>query len=122
VVVVLGAVLLEMDDGEMYIFGLKWPCRCSFQSRFGIKCGFCGMTRSFQAIGKGDLREAVAFHPLGPAIFGYMCLQILYRIYALAIAPRRPNRKMMKLGVALGVLLIAAVFLNWFVYLGGLIV
>jgi len=51
-----------------------------------------------------------------------MCLQIAYRIYALAISPRRPNRKMMKCGLALGVLLLVAIFLNWFVYLGGLII
>lgn len=122
VVAVLGAVLLEPGDGELYLFGVKWPCRCSLYSRFGVKCGLCGLTRSFCAIGAANLPEAVSFHPLGPPIFAYMCLQIAYRIYALAISPRRPNRKMMKCGLALGVLLLVAIFLNWFVYLGGLII
>ena len=120
-VTVLGAVILQPGDGGLYIFGLKWPCRCSFQSRFAIKCGMCGLTRSFCAMGGGNLRQSFSFHALGPPIFAYMCLQIAYRIYALAIAPRRPNRKMMKSGIVLGVLLIVAVYLNWFVYLGGLI-
>ncbi len=118
---VVGGVLLEMDGGELYLFGLKWPCRCSLYSGYGIKCGLCGLTRSFCAIGEGDLRKAAGFHRLGPAIFGYMVMQIAYRIYALAIAPRRPNRKMMKFGIVSGVLIIVAIFVNWFVYLGGLI-
>lgn len=118
---VLGGVLLESSDGDLYICGLKWPCRCSFHSRFGVNCGLCGLTRSFCAMGAGRIGKSASFHPLGPAIFGYMCLQIVYRIYALAIAPRRPNRKIMKSGVVLSVLLLVAVFVNWFVYLGGLI-
>lgn len=121
VAVVLVGVLLDMHDGELYIFGLKWPCKCSLYSRFGIKCGLCGMTRSFCAIGDGNLRQAFSFHPLGPAVFAYICLQIIYRIYALAISPKRPNRKLMKSGIALGVLLVVAIFVNWFVYLGGLV-
>jgi len=119
---VLGGVLLQFDDGQLYLFGFKWPSKCGLYSRFGVKCAFCGFTRSFSAIAHGHIRQGVRFHLLGPAFFTYMCLQIPYRIYALAIAPRKTNRKVMKFGIGVGVLLIVALFVNWFIYLGGLII
>lgn len=118
---VLGGLLLQYADDGLYLFGWKWPSTCALHSRFGIKCALCGLTRSFSMMAHGHLARAFAVHALGPAIFAFCCLQIPYRAYALAIAPRRPNQKFVKYGLALGVLLIVAIFVNWFVYLGGLI-
>src|SRR4249920_1232632 len=37
--------------------------------RDGRPCPSCGMTRSWNAMGHGELRRAAGFHPLGPATF-----------------------------------------------------
>ncbi len=69
----------------------------------------------------GNLLESVQLHLLGPVIFTFICLQIPYRVYALMIYPRKINAKIMKIGLGTGVLLTAALFVNWLIYLGGLI-
>jgi hypothetical protein len=42
------------------------PTTCLFRRVTGVPCPSCGLTRSWQAVGHGRLREGVAFHPLGP--------------------------------------------------------
>jgi hypothetical protein len=42
------------------------PVVCLFRRVTGLPCPSCGLTRSWQAAGHGRLRQAVAFHPLGP--------------------------------------------------------
>ncbi|MHB1465024.1 MAG: DUF2752 domain-containing protein [Thermoleophilia bacterium] len=42
---------------------------CPFFAITGIPCLFCGITRSFLAMGRFDFVSAFVFHPLGPAIF-----------------------------------------------------
>ncbi|RPH36991.1 MAG: DUF2752 domain-containing protein [Chloroflexi bacterium] len=45
------------------------PRLCLFHALTGRSCPSCGMTRSWNAIGHGDLRAAVRYHALGPATF-----------------------------------------------------
>jgi hypothetical protein len=45
------------------------PRLCAFHAVTGRSCPSCGMTRSWNAMGHGDLRSAVGFHVLGPATF-----------------------------------------------------
>ncbi|SFC19308.1 Protein of unknown function [Clostridium uliginosum] len=42
---------------------------CIFYRFIGIPCPTCGMTRAFENILKGNLIEALKFHPLFPLIF-----------------------------------------------------
>jgi hypothetical protein len=42
------------------------PVLCLFRRITGVPCPSCGLTRSWQAAGHGRLRDAIAFHPLGP--------------------------------------------------------
>ena len=49
------------DDGGFVL--------CVFRLATGLPCPGCGMTRSFCAIGKGDIERALIFHPLGPTAF-----------------------------------------------------
>ena len=42
------------------------PILCGFRRLTGRPCPSCGLTRSWQAAGHGRMREAVAYHPLGP--------------------------------------------------------
>jgi hypothetical protein len=114
--------MLEFHGDKFRLFGVDWPLRCALYTTLGVKCSLCGITRSFWAIAHGDIGSSVSYHTLGPAIFVYVCLQIPYRIYALVIAPRKTNRRISKIGIFLGVLLLVGMFANWLVYLGGLVV
>jgi hypothetical protein len=71
-------------------------------------------------MGAGELSAAAYFHPLGPAIFIFVCLQIPYRIHALWTT-RKIKRKLRLVGIYLATGLVGALLINWFVYLGGLI-
>ena len=121
VAILTGSLLLQLNEGELYLFGFKWPHRCLLYETFGIKCALCGLTRSFCSLAHGNLRRALRLHNLGPLIFAFICFQIPYRIYALVIRPKKMNRKLTKINLSLTVMLFAAIFVNWLIYLGGLI-
>jgi hypothetical protein len=42
---------------------------CPFYYLTGHPCPFCGGTRSFAYVWRGDLSDAVRLYPLGPALF-----------------------------------------------------
>jgi len=42
------------------------PVLCPFRLMTGRPCPACGLTRSWIALMHGNLRESIAFHPLGP--------------------------------------------------------
>ncbi len=121
VVIVIGSMLLGLNDNEAYLFGFKLPLRCFLYDTFGIKCALCGLTRSLRSVSGGDVSQGLKFHVLGPAIFAFICLQIPYRIWALAVRPGKANKKIMKIGLGTGVLITVALLVNWLVYLGGLV-
>ena len=115
------SLLLHIKEGELYLFGFKWPHRCPLYEIVGIKCALCGLTRSFCSLAHGNLLASIRFHTLGPLIFAFACFQIPYRIYALVIRPKKMNRKLTKINLSLTVMLLAAIFVNWLIYLGELI-
>jgi hypothetical protein len=41
---------------------------CPLRFATGIDCPFCGMTRATLALGHGDLRGALGFHPFAPFV------------------------------------------------------
>ena len=45
------------------------PSVCPFFNLTGLPCPGCGLTRSFVSVGHGHVREAFAWHPLGPLLF-----------------------------------------------------
>ncbi len=57
---------------------------CGFKALTGLPCPGCGLTHSFCAIGKGDLREAFAFNAVGPALYVVSILVWLRFLFALA--------------------------------------
>jgi len=115
-----GSLLLRHGDDGLYMFGIKWPASCPLYQTLDVKCALCGMTRSFSSIAKGDVSKAAQFHSLGPAFFIFVCLQIPYRICALS-ARRSDSRELQSAGNYVAVVLAAALLINWFVYLGGLV-
>lgn len=51
---------------------------CPFRGATGLDCPFCGMTRATLAMGGGDFRTALDFHPLAPiVVLGMLALMIL---------------------------------------------
>lgn len=120
VLAMLGSFLLYPRDGRLYLFGVQWPVNCALFRNFGVKCALCGLTRSFSCIAKGDFSEAIRFHPLGPAVFVFICLQGAYRIRALCMAGR-DSRKLSLAGTYFALAVAGALFANWFVYIGGLV-
>jgi hypothetical protein len=119
--IVIAAFILGVDDGRLSLFGYHPPSTCALRSMFGVKCAFCGMTRSVCATAHGQLKSAFGLHPLGPPLFFFVLLQIPYRIYAIAASPRPVNALPTKVGRVLFAALLAAIMVNWLVYLGGLI-
>jgi hypothetical protein len=121
VVVAVGAVVLEFEDGGLYILGVRWPMRCPLYDFLRVKCALCGLTRSLCFTAEGRLGEAFGMHLLGPVIFLFICVQIPYRITVLTIGPKKVSGKIKKTSVVLTVLVLAAIFVNWLIYLGGLL-
>lgn len=115
------SLLLQVKEGELYLFGFKWPHRCPLYEIVGIKCALCGLTRSFCSLAHGNLRQAQRFHNLGAAIFAFICFQIPYRIYGIIIHPKRMGKKLIKINLSLAVTISILIFVNWLIYLGGLI-
>lgn len=121
VAIVTASILLQFDEDGLSLFGLNWPVHCFLHNTFGVKCALCGLTRSFCSLARGNLPASLRFHFLGPLIFAFICLQIPYRIWALSILPAQINTRLTKVNSALALTLTIAVFVNWFIYLGGLI-
>lgn len=63
--------VLVTPEFQVKAFGIDLPefFACPFLTVTGIPCLFCGMTRSFMAMGNLDIVQAFIFHPLGPFIF-----------------------------------------------------
>lgn len=50
---------------------------CWSQTLLGHACPGCGLTRSFLAIGAGEFGHAIAYNPLGPALFAAIAILTL---------------------------------------------
>jgi len=50
---------------------------CFFNLVTGLPCMTCGLTRAFHAISLGDLRAALAFHPLSLFLYGLAISHLL---------------------------------------------
>jgi len=74
------------------------------------------------ATARGDIAGALGYHPLGPVLFGFIIFEIVYRIWAIMISPKRPGWIMRKLHTGLIALIVVAIFANWVIYLGSRIV
>jgi len=120
VLAVGGSLLLQHGGDGLYLFGVKWPVNCALYQNLGVKCAMCGLTRSFCSIAGGDFSAAMRFHILGPAAFAFVCLQMAYRIHLLRTA-KRQNKMLRRGGICSALVLAGALLINWFVYLGGLV-
>jgi hypothetical protein len=116
-----GAFLLRPAEDGLSLFGCRWPFCCWLHETLGIRCGLCGLSRSFCSLARGDIAAGLHFHRLGPAVFALFCLEIPYRLVALAAGSRGIDAKWARLHLSVVALVCAAILVNWMVYLGGLI-
>ncbi len=69
---ILGALLVWLAYTRIYwsmqVLHLSMP-PCPFFYLTGHPCPFCGGTRSFAYMWRGDLTDAVRLYPLGPVFF-----------------------------------------------------
>ncbi len=121
VCVVAGAFMLDGDELGVYFFGFALPMRCPLHQAVGLKCSLCGLTRSICLFAHGNFLESFKLHAIGPAIFAFIIWQIPYRMWAIYIHPRPVNRKPVMVNTVLFAVLLAAILVNWLIYLGGLL-
>lgn len=117
----VGAFLLTPNEDGLSLFGLRWPFRCWLHDMTAIQCGLCGLSRSFCSLARGDLASGVHFHPLGPVIYALFCLEIAYRVWALAAGRQGVHTRWTRLHTRVVLVVCGAILLNWMVYLGGLL-
>jgi len=120
-VLTVSFVLQPREEG-LSLLGYRWPFHCWLNEYLGVNCALCGMSRSFCSLAHGDFGASLAFHGVGPFLFLFFCLQIPYRLYALAILPRAVHPGLMKAHLALVMVLCAGMACHWLLYLEGLIV
>jgi hypothetical protein len=113
------ALLLQANEASLSLLGFKWPLQCFLYETFGIKCSLCGLTRSLTSMAHGNLHESIRLHHIGPAVFAFVCLQIPYRIGAVTIFSEQRTKKWTRVNLYIAVLLCAAIFINWLIYLRG---
>jgi hypothetical protein len=75
-VLVTSVLWHPLDDGGFVL--------CLFRRSTGLPCMGCGLTRSFCAMGKGEVARAASFHALGPLLFGAAVVFWLRSIAAVA--------------------------------------
>ena len=100
----------------------KWPAlsplggegstTCILRSATGLPCATCGMTRSFCAIGRGDLGTAFAQHPLGLVLYGFLVL-VMLRSAAVAATGRRILPQAGRVFLWMAAVLVAATLVVW---------
>lgn len=71
-VVLIGVPLVVLASLLYQPWAHDGPVICLFRRVTGAPCPGCGMTRSFCALGHGQWRAALGYHPLGPALYAVM--------------------------------------------------
>jgi hypothetical protein len=79
-------VLQPAGHGGLYVSvpgldaRITFPESCMSRRLLGLSCPGCGLTRSFVALARGQVKESFCFNPMGPVLFAVCCFQLPYRI------------------------------------------
>ena len=68
------------------------PVLCPFRLVTGLPCPGCGLTRSWVAIGHGDLHSAFAYNAFGPLSMAFVASLVVLVAIVAVTAPRRLSR------------------------------
>jgi hypothetical protein len=117
------SLILSLPDSETVALdadgSFPLPPLCLFRATTGLSCPSCGLTRSFIALAHLDLVTAWHLHRLGPLLFTYVLLQLPYRFLRLAWPTfyRLSAQRDLRYNLAVLVVLVALLIVNWFIYL-----
>jgi hypothetical protein len=106
---------LDTDQsGETSLKLLKMPLpgMCLSRRIFGVNCPGCGLTRSFVSLTHGDWRLAFHFHRLGPVLYFYFILLILFHAFGLWKRNQPLPKTLLKVHHITAIIIIAALLLN----------
>ncbi len=73
--------------------------QCPLLFFFGIPCPFCGMTRAFLCVLRGDFLNAFYFHPLWPVVLGLFIISILNSFRILHLSDKWINNGALVIGI-----------------------
>jgi hypothetical protein len=77
-------LLLAADESRVYLLGRPLNWACALQSRFGLPCPTCGLTRSMVLTLHGEVRRAWSVAPGGPvAALGLLGFAVALLVLAL---------------------------------------
>lgn len=65
---IMARIILQADEGHVYVLGHALNWACSFHERFGLPCPTCGLTRSVVLTLHGQVERAWRIAPGGPAL------------------------------------------------------
>ena len=85
--VLIAAVVLEIGSDDRVVIpvaNIALPGTCTFKRVLATECPGCGMTRCFISMAHGDWASAWTFNPAGIALFGFVAVQIPYRLMQLS--------------------------------------
>ena len=92
---------------------------CPFYYMTGHPCPFCGGTRSFAYMWRGDITDAVRLYPLGPLLFAGTIASAgalaAGAVTGRTLTPRLSGRQWTLLGIFAGILLLMSWALKVFV-------
>src|SRR5947209_2461710 len=83
--VVVSAGILGLTGVLSHTHGNGPPCL--LRTIFHIPCPGCGMTRSMEAVWRGDMLSSVRYHPLGLPLF-LLCALVLLIALLRTLAPK----------------------------------
>jgi hypothetical protein len=96
---------------------------CVLRHLTGLPCMTCGMTRSFCALGRGQVGEALEQHPLGPVVYAVLAITMIRSAWIAAVGRRRLERVARMLVWSIPALALAALALwvlrLWSLFAGG---
>ncbi|GAC1654144.1 MAG: hypothetical protein NVS9B1_04830 [Candidatus Dormibacteraceae bacterium] len=86
---------------------------CPFLLLTGHPCPFCGGTRSFSAMWRGDLWSALRLYPLGPLLFALALPVAVYGLWAMVTGHSVTVALKVNLQRTVTILGIAAIATSW---------
>jgi hypothetical protein len=116
--IVITAFVLPPDRIFAQHLGFRWHLYRFLDSLFGLQCASCTLARSFSACAQGKLSQAFQYDGLGPLIFLYLVLQIPYRLWSLAKAPKRIARSVIRIQAGYTTLVVALIVIDWLLTYG----
>ena len=124
-VAILAAMFMcRIESGDLYISGFGGITTCALHRYLEIKCALCGMSRSFCLLARGEFMEGFRYHSVGPFLLLLVILQIPYRAWA--IISRAESAPLLirarKINSISTITIASALFINWLIYLGGIII